>query len=154
MEAEQLGPPEEELLGPPETVQVQERTAPVQEPTASATPAAAEASVVGVVLPIDSEPSATPKRSPAVEPAAPNSAPLVADVLQSPPKLRRLLQKTSVPEHVCPPGMALHNAWETATFEVTEDFVSKAFFYKLDGKQRYNLVYEKLRSFLSSTCTP
>ena len=78
VEEQELGPPEDELLGPPETVQVQERTALGQETTAPATPSAAEASNLGVVLPIDSESSATPKQPRAVELTTPTTSECMA----------------------------------------------------------------------------
>ena len=111
-EEEQLGPPEEEQLGPPEAVQVEEPTAPVQEPTASATTAPAEAPAVAAVLPVLESPSATPKRHRGVELTAQTPTPLLAEVLQPPPKLRRLQQKTSVPQHVCPRTTTPSTAWE------------------------------------------
>ena len=146
-EEEQLGPPEEEQLGPPEAGQVEEPTAPSQEPSALATVAPAAAPAVALVLPVQEEPSATPKRPRAVEPTAPTVGPLLADMLPSPPKIRRLSAKTSVPQHVCPTKPERRVDWEKEVFELTEDWVSKGFFNSLDGRQRYNWVYEKLRGF-------
>ena len=131
VEEEQLGPPEEEQLGPAEAeVQVEEPAASIDEPTASVQEPTTP--VVAAILPVQESPCATPKRRRGVEPTAKTPTPLLAGVLPSPPKLRRLLQKTSVPQHVCPRRPAPSCDWEKQVKDITEDFVSPHFFRKLD----------------------
>ena len=149
VEEEQVGPPEEYTAMVPDAaaVHVGEPTASVQQPPASAAAAPAEAPVAAAVLPVQESPCAPPKRPRDVEPTAHAPTPLLAGLLPPAPKLRRLLKKTSVPQQVCPQPLASSLDWGKEVFKVDEEFVSAPFFRKLDGRQRYNWVYEKLRGF-------
>ena len=111
-EEEQLGPPEEEQPDPPEAGEVEEPTAPIHDTSSAPTDTAAAAPVVALVLPVSEELSDTPKRPRPVEPTAPTDAPLLAEVLESPPKLRRLQSKTFVPQYVCPTKTDFRVAWD------------------------------------------
>ena len=121
-EEEQLGPPEEEQPDPPEAGEVEEPTAPIHDTSSAPTDTAAAAPVVALVLPVSEELSDTTKRPRPVEPTAPTDAPLLAEVLQSPPKLRRLQSKTCVPQYVCPTKTERRAAWEKEKFEIEEDW--------------------------------
>ena len=111
-EEEQLGPPEEEQPDPPEAGEVEEPTAPIHDTSSAPTDTAAAAPVVALVLPVSEELSDTTKRPRPVEPTAPTDAPLLAEVLESPPKLRRLQSKTFVPQYVCPTKTDFRVAWD------------------------------------------
>ena len=153
-EEEQLGPPEEEQPDPPEAGEVEEPTAPTHDTSSAPTDTAAAAPVVALVLPVSEELSDTTKRPRPVEPTAPTDAPLLAEVLESPPKLRRLQSKTFVPQYVCPTKTDIRAAWEKEKFENEEDWGSKPFWNSLHGRQRYDWIYGKIRGFYSKQLYP
>ena len=153
-EEEQLGPPEEEQPDPLEAGQVEEPTAPIHDTSSAPTDTAAAAPVVALVLPVSEELSATTKRPRPVEPTAPTDAPLLAEALQPPPKLRRLLSKTCVPQHVCPTKTDRRAAWDKEKFEIEEDWGKKSFWQSLHGRQRYDWVYGKIRGFYTKHVYP
>ena len=154
-EEEQLGPPEEEQPpDPPAAVQVEEPTAPLHDTSSAPTDTAAAAPVVALVLPVSEELSATTKRPRPVEPTAPTDAPLLAEALQPPPKLRRLLSKTCVPQHVCPTKTDRRAAWDKEKFEIEEDWGTRSWWQSLHGRQRYDWVYGKIRGFYTKRLYP
>ena len=145
VEEELMGPPEEEHFGLSQAAEVQEPRATFQEPESSSKVDSVAVPLPAAVLPVLDACSETPKRGASLEPSAQQNSPPQLGVLESPPKLRRVRAKTTVPVSVCPPVQLL--GWERHKVQIEEDFLSQHFFKKLDGRQRYNWVYEKVRGF-------
>ena len=148
----EMGPPEEIFHDVPQAQ-------PDQEPTALEHPCGCESMKKEsdeprppAELPILEASDSPTKRKADSEPTAQVVRQLVATRLPKQKKLRRLSTKTSVPRHVCPPQSLTR--WDEVKLKVEEDFVSPAFFYKLDGKQKYNWVYERVRSFFVRSLLP
>ena len=108
---------------------------------------APETAVATAVLPIQDPQYTTPERRQREEPTAQTPSPMVASLMSRTPKLRRLKEKTTVPEDVCPKAAEPTADWVSEVFKHTEEFPSKHFWRKLDGQQQYNWVYERLRAF-------
>ena len=145
VEEEQLGLPEEEHVGLSQAAEVQELRATGQEPESSSKVDSVAIVVPAAVLRVLDACSGTPKRGASLEPSAQQTSTPQLGVFEPPPKLRRVRAKTTVPVSVCPPVQLL--GWERHKVQIEEDFLSQHFFKKLDGRQRYNWVYEKVRSF-------
>ena len=101
---EQLEPPVEEYMEEEQEEQVQEEPTATISPTAAAGPAADPAvlSDAPAVLPIADPQYTTPVRHWRVEPTALTPTPMVEKLMPKALKLRRLLERSTVPDDVCP----------------------------------------------------
>ena len=120
-EEEQFQPLSPEPLGPEDEIQPEEETTASSE-VAKAEPTASGA--VGVVpdavLPVTDPECTTSQKLPSMEPTAHTSTPLVAARMEN-RKLKRLNEKTTVSEKVCPPvPLAEPDHFASEKFEHTE----------------------------------